>query len=115
MAKRERYASLTQSPHSNLGKLNLGEVDSSVQTDLFRPLVESSLSPTGRHSEARSRLHSRRFEREHVPPTQLQVQSKQRVPVNSDSIKAYSRPFPLRSDLFLDPAKTRTVQKVWRM
>lgn len=112
MAKRERYASQTQSPPSNLAKFNLGEVDSSVQTGLFRPLAESSLSPTGRPAEARSRLHSRRFEREHVTPIQLQVHSKQRVPVNADSLQAYSRPFTLKTDLFLDPAKSRTLAKV---
>jgi hypothetical protein len=108
----KRYESKTQSPHSNLGKLNLREVDSSAQSDLFRPLAESSLSPTGRYSEARSRLNSRRFEREQVLHTQLQVQSKQRIPVGADSVKAYNRPFQLKSDLFLDPLKSKTIDKV---
>lgn len=108
----KRYESKTQSPRYNLAKLNLREVDSTPQPDLFRPLAESSLSPTGRYAEARSRINSRRFEREQVFRTQLQVQSKQRIPVGVDSAKAYNRPFQLKSDLFLDPLKSRTIEKV---
>ena len=108
-----RYASaMSTSPMNRNIKLTIGALESNPPSGFFRYSPETSQSPSNRHDEARTRMHSRKFEREHVSSTQLQVKSKQRVPVGEDAAKAFSGQYHMKSDFFVDPLKSQTYKNV---